>query len=150
MHHSSMSREINLLYFFSWIFTWFLQKDPIKVQIFRLLTAQVKHHQICSLIGSFFWKYIKYIFFVSKKTIIWWILIRALKSKKKNFDWFFLFFLDLKKHRGVIFYDTRVWCNISRNTDLWFGKWHEELGTRKSQNWDFHWVLLYKVENIWA
>ena len=22
--------------------------------------------------------------------------------------------------------------------------------TRKSQNWDFHWVLLYKVENICA
>ena len=20
--------------------------------------------------------------------------------------------------------------------------------TRKSQNWDFHWVLLYKVENV--
>ena len=59
MHHSSMSWEITLLYFFSWNFLWFLQKESIKVQNFRLLTGQVKFHQICTLIGSFCWKYIK-------------------------------------------------------------------------------------------
>ena len=61
MHHSSVSWEITLLYFFSWNFIWFLQKKPIKVQNFRkILTAQVKFHQICTLIGSFCWKYIKF------------------------------------------------------------------------------------------
>ena len=60
MHHSSMSWEITLLYFFGWNFIWFLQKEPIKVQNFRLSTAQVKFHQICTLIGSFCWKYIKF------------------------------------------------------------------------------------------
>ena len=35
---------------------------------------------------------------------------------------------QLKKYRGVIFHDTRVWCKIWRKTDLWFGKWHEEFG----------------------
>ena len=57
---------------------------------------------------------------------------------------------ELKKYRGITFHDTRVWCKIWRKTDLLFGKWHEEFGTRKSQNWNFHWVLLCKVENIWA
>ena len=34
---------------------------------------------------------------------------------------------ELKKYRGVIiFHDAREWCKISRKTDLWFGKWHEE------------------------
>ena len=33
---------------------------------------------------------------------------------------------ELKKYRGAIFHDTRVWCKIWRKTDLWFGKWHEE------------------------
>ena len=60
MHHSSMSWEITLLYFFSWNFIWFLQKEPIKVQSVRLSTAQVKFHQIYTLMGSFCQKYIKF------------------------------------------------------------------------------------------
>ena len=36
LHLSSMSWEITLLYFFSWNFMWFLQKEPIKVQNLRL------------------------------------------------------------------------------------------------------------------
>ena len=35
---------------------------------------------------------------------------------------------ELKKYRGAIFHDTRVWCKIWRKTDLWFGKWYEEFG----------------------
>ena len=35
---------------------------------------------------------------------------------------------ELKKDRGVIFYDTRVWCKTWRKTDLGFGKWHDEFG----------------------
>ena len=35
---------------------------------------------------------------------------------------------ELKKYKGAIFCDTRVWCKIWRKTDLWFGKWHEEFG----------------------
>ena len=55
-----VSWEITLLYFFSWNFIWFKQKEPIKVQNFRLSTAHVKFHQIRTLIGSFGWKYIKF------------------------------------------------------------------------------------------
>ena len=84
--------------FFSWSFIWFLQKEYTKVRI-------------CTLIGSFCWKYIKfqlkrYIvvmshdteewckiwrknwFFVLKMPRIWWIMIRALKSLKHlHFVW---------------------------------------------------------------
>ena len=59
MDHSSVSWEITLQYFFSWNCTWFGQKEPIKVQDFRLLTAHIKFHQICTWIDSFCWKYIK-------------------------------------------------------------------------------------------
>ena len=38
------------------------------------------------------------------------------------------YMFELKKYRGAIVHDTRVWCKISRKTDLWFGKWHEEFG----------------------
>ena len=79
------------------------------MQNFRLATAQIKFHQICIFIDSFYWKYIKLQlkkyrrvmshdtgewklkkkrFFVSKMTRIWWILIRALRSLKNlPFDW---------------------------------------------------------------
>ena len=52
--------ERTLLYFFSWNCTWFEEKEPIKVQNFRLSTAHVKFHQIGTLIGPFCWKYIKF------------------------------------------------------------------------------------------
>ena len=81
------------------------------VQNFRLSTAQVKFHQICTLIGYFCWKCIKFqlkkvwtsciswyqrvvqnlkrnFFFASKITRIWWIFVRTLKSLKiLHFDW---------------------------------------------------------------
>ena len=76
---------------------WFLQKESIKAQNFRLSTGQVKFYQICTLIVSFHWKYIKFQLkkcrgvmsmmqnlkknqLVSKMTRILVILIRALKS----------------------------------------------------------------------
>ena len=51
---------------------------------------------------------------------------------------------------------TEYWCKIWRQTDLYFQKWHEEFGKFspqhiwKSKNWDFSWLLLSKVENVWA
>ena len=48
----------SLLYLFSWNIIWFLPKEPTTVQNFRLLTAQVKFHQIWTLIRYFCWKYV--------------------------------------------------------------------------------------------
>ena len=59
-HHSSLSWEVTLRYFFSWNFKWFGQKESIKELNFRFLTAHVKLHQICTLMCSFCWKYIKF------------------------------------------------------------------------------------------
>ena len=148
MHHSSMSWEISLLYFFSWNFIWFLQKEPTTVQNFRLSTAQVKFHQICTLIGFFCWKYIKfqlkkYRGVVSHDTEDWCKIWRKTDLLFQNWQEFGEFLsehskvskictligslhekyvmFDLKKYRGVIFHDTREWCKIWRKTDK-FGK----------------------------
>ena len=42
---------------------------------------------------------------------------------------------ELKKYRGVIFYDTREWSKIWRKTDLRFRKWHEEFGNFLQTEW---------------
>ena len=68
--------------FFSWNCTWFGEKEPIKVQNFRLTTAHVKFHQICTLIDSF-----------SLVPIVYNVFI-----------------FDLKNYRGVIFHDTEERC----------------------------------------
>ena len=46
----------SLLYYFSWKFIWFLQKEPTTVQNFSLLTALVKFYRIYSFISYFCWK----------------------------------------------------------------------------------------------
>ena len=83
--------------------------------------AAVASLKICTLVGSYWAKYILF---------------------------------ELKKYRGVIFYDTEEWCKIWRKTDVWFGKWQEygkfspeHLKISKLWLW---WDLLSKVENVWA
>ena len=149
----SVTRDNSSVLCFRWKCTWFGQKVPIKVQNFTFLTALVKFTQICNLIGSFCWKYIKmsarkvqrsYVswhwrltenlkkkwFLVSNMTRIWWVLIQTFKKLKNlHFDWFLLCkVFDLKKYRGVIFHDTEEWCKLCWKTDLCFQKWHEESG----------------------
>ena len=62
---------------------------------------------------------------------------------------------ELKKYRKVMFNGTKYWFEIWRKTDLCFQKWHEEFSkfspdVWKSKNWDFYWVVLSKIENVWA
>ena len=122
------------------------------VQTFRLLTAHVKFQQICTLIGSFCWKYIKvqlkkYRGVMSHDPEEWYNIWRKtdfLFQKWQEFGEFwpehskvsrictligsycakYLMF-DLKKYIGVIFHDTEAWYKIWRKTHLWFGKWQE-------------------------
>ena len=44
---------------------------------------------------------------------------------------------ELKKYKGSIFHDTRVWCKIWKRTDLWFGKWHEKFDKCSSEHTKF-------------
>ena len=139
-HHSLISWEITLLYLSSQNFIWFLQKKSINVQNFRLSSAQLKFHQVGTLIGSFCWKYIK----ISAKKVQENTKCDA-KFKKKTICCFkcdknlasfdpstqksqklALWLVDLKACRGFIFYDAKELCKIWRKTDLWFGRWHEE------------------------
>ena len=48
---------------------------------------------------------------------------------------------ELKKYRGVMFF-WWTWLEESSKFSL--------QSKRNSQNWDFHWILLFKVENVWA
>ena len=64
------------------------------------------------------------LFFVSKMTRIWWILIWALKSLKNlHFDWSLLcklYNVWPKKVQRSIFHDTRVMQNLKKN---WLVVW---------------------------
>ena len=125
------------------------------MQSFRLLIAHVKCHQICTLIGSFCWKYIKfqlkkYRGIISYDTEEWrkiWRKTDMVFQKWIEFSEFWsehsevsktcslicpfrakYITFDLKKYRGVTFYDTEESCKIWRKTDLCFGKWREGFG----------------------
>ena len=133
MHHSSISWEIHLLYFFSRNFIWFFTKGAhhsAKFQTFdcsgeispnlyfdRLLLLKVykvSAKKVWRKYVSWYQRVVqnlkKNLFFASKMTRTWWILIQALKGLKHlHFDWSLLciaYNLWLKKYRGVIFYDT--------------------------------------------
>ena len=63
---------------------------------------------------------------------------------------------ELKKYRGVMFHGIEDLRKIWRKIDLGFQKWQEQFSrfspehVQKSKKWDFYWVLLSKVENVWA
>ena len=133
------------------------------MQNFRLSTALIKFHQICTLIDSFYWKYIKFQlkkyrgvmshdtgewckiwrkndFLFQKLNYVSWILIRALRSLKHlHFDWSFLcqvYNVWPKKVRRSCnsWHCIEESCKIWRKNSLWFGKWHEELGKFSSEH----------------
>ena len=60
LNHSSVSWDINSLYFFSWNFIYFQQKEPIKVQIWWNFTWAVERLKFCTLMGLFFPTHIKF------------------------------------------------------------------------------------------
>ena len=148
MHHSSMSWEITLPYFFSWNFKWFLQKESAKVQNFRKIsTAEVNFTKFV------LWLLLLKVYTISAKkkyrgvmshdTEDWWKIWRKTNLLFQNWQEFGEFWsehykvskictliapfrakytiFDLKKYRGVIFRDTKESCKILRKTRLWFG-----------------------------
>ena len=131
------------------------------MQNFRLSTPQLKFHQICTLIGSFCWKYIKFQLKkhrgnMSYDTEQWckiWRKTNLLFQKWQKFGEFWsehskvakictligsfrtkYITFDLKKYGGVIFHDTEESCHIWRKIHLWFGKWHKEFGKFSSEH----------------
>ena len=122
------------------------------MQNFRLSAAQIEFHQICTLIDSFYWKYIKFQlkkyrwvmshdteewckiwrkndFFFQKMTGIWWILIRALRSLKNlHFYWSFL----CKVYN--------VWLKkVQRSRNSWH--WGVMQNLKKKMTWKMTWGI---------
>ena len=135
-----MSWDINSLYFFSWNFIYFQQKEPIKVQIWWNFTWAVERLKFCTLMGFFCPTHIKFLpkkyrrivshkhwrvmQSLKKKQIvvsnmtwrIWWVFTQPLESLKIYFRWA----LNTRNYKliGVIFHDTEQWCNVWINPDL--------------------------------
>ena len=81
LHHSSVSRDITSLYFFSWNCICFQQKEPIKVQIWWNVTWEVWSQTFCPLMGSFCPHHIYKVSATKvQKSYLW----RVILSLKKN------------------------------------------------------------------
>ena len=123
------------------------------MQNFKLLTAQVKLHQIYTFIGSFYWKYVKfqlkkYRGVMSHGTEEWCQILRKmylLFQRWQEFGGFWFKFsevskscafispfcakyimFDLNKYRVLSKHERKIW-KTWRKTDLWFRKIHAEI-----------------------
>ena len=110
----------------AWFKTWWgidLSVQNWHEQFDKFGPEYSKISKICALMDCFWWKYIMF---------------------------------GVNKYREVMFDGTGYWCKMWRKIDWCFQKWHEEFGKfspehiQKTTNWDFYWVLLSKVENVWA
>ena len=121
MHHSSMSWEITLLYFFSWNFTWFLQKEPIKVQNFRKISSSGK---------------ISPNLYFDRLLLLKVYKISAKKVQRSYVSWYWRLMQNLKKNRFVLLKVTGIWWIFIRALE-------------SLENLHFHWSLLCKIYNLW-
>ena len=156
LHQSSVSWDINPLYFFMWKFVYFQQKEPIKVHIWWNFMWAVQSLIFCTLMGSFYPNHIKFLLKKVQKSYIswhwrviqslkknglvvsnmtwriWWILMRAVASLKIcPLMCYFCqkhIISEPKNYRGVLCHNTKKWCKLWGGTDLCFEKWHEEFG----------------------
>ena len=115
------------MYFSSWNFIKFLQKEPTKVKNFRLSTAQVKFLQACTLIGSFCRKYIKfqlkkYRGVMSHDTEEWCKIWRKTDSVFQKWLWRIL--IGALKILKNLHFD---WCLLCKVYNVWPKKSTEEL-----------------------
>ena len=105
----SFMRELFCTFSAETVGTWFGQKEPIKVQNFRLLSAHVKLHQIYTLIlGS-----LKYIKILAKKYDILWLLMISYDILY-HILWLWRLMRNLKKNWSVVSKMTRIWWNLMR------------------------------------
>ena len=153
----------------------FAQKELTKVQNFKLFTAHTTLHQMCTLIGPFCWKYIKFKYkgFMSPGTEercqIWrktnllfqnWQEFGEHSKVSKMCNLIGLFCakyitFDLKIYsvqRSYIWWHWRLMQNFMENWLVLPKMTWENFnqGTQKLQNWDFDGIPLSRTENIWA
>ena len=139
------------------------------MQNFRLSTSQMKFHQLYTLISSFCWKYIKFqwkdmqeLFHDTEEWCKIWRKTDFLFQKCQEFDKFALWlvpfvqstqrkksteelcFMTLKSHARS---EKKLTCGLENDMKN-LENFHKN--TWKCQNWYFHGILLFKVENAWA
>ena len=148
MHHSSVSWEISLPYFFSWNLHDLDKRSPsnCKISDFRLkrkISQNLYFDRLTKLHIILAKKYRRVISHKPESRCKIWRKTDMLFQKWQEFSeiWpehsqvskistflcsYYAKYLmfDLKEYRGVIFYDTEGWCKILRKTDKLFGKWH--------------------------
>ena len=137
------------------------RQKECKVQKFRLSTSHVKIYQICTLIGSFCWKYMNFQLKSTEELCLMTLkshtkfeekLIRCFKNdknltqaleslKKLHFDWFPLckvFNVWPKKvQRSYFWWHWRFMQNLKKN---WLGVW--------KMTWEIWRILIWPLKNV--
>ena len=159
-HFSVMRHNSSIL--FSWIFFYFQQKEPIKVQIWWNFMRAVKSLHFHGLLWSKTYKVLdekvqkSYVSWhwrvipslrknwplIPKKTWgIFWILMRAVASWK--FALWCASFVEIilcLRQKNTDSYTTKQWCKVSGGTDLCFETWHEGFGKFRPNTWKSQYV----------
>ena len=120
MHHSWVSWEITLLYFFGWNCTWFGPKEPIKVQNFRLSTSN----------------FTKFTYF---DRLLFLKVYKILAQKVDTEE------LCLMTPKIYAKFEEKLICCFKNDRNLA----NFDLSTRSLKNLHCYWFLLCKIFNVW-
>ena len=141
VHHSSVSWDITPLYFFSWNFIYFQQKEPIKVQIWWNFTWAVSL-KFCTLAGSFYKSHMrfqlrKYRRLISHNIEEW------CKVQRKTDIWFQIWHEEFspKDSKAQKFYFDRLF--LSKVFEVWAKKVQ-----RSYFSW--HWLVMQNLNKPWT
>ena len=155
-----MKDNSSVLFYFFTLYT-FLGKNQSKCRFLRLLSAQIKIHQILVIFETknqlWHWTVVQNL---NKhwpslfKSGTGWTFIRALKTLK-NYTLMSSFcskhMFQLEYFRGIMYHETEGWYKIYRKADLWLEKRdmrnlvNFHASSQKSENLLFDQILLSKA-----
>ena len=147
------------MYFFSWNFIWFGQKELIRVQNFRLSTPHVKFHQICTLIGSLCWKYLKfqlkkYRRVMSHDTEEWcktWRKTDLLFQKWQELCEFWTWAFEILKISTLIgSFLCKLYNVWPKKVQRGYLSWHCRVMQNLSKNWIVVWKMTWRIWQIFT
>ena len=118
-----MSWEISLLYFCSWNFIWFLQKEPATVQNFRISDNSGK---------------ISPNLYFDRLLLLKVYKVSSKKSMKE---------ICLMMQKSGAKFEEKLTCGLENDMKN-LANFHQN--TWKCQKWCFHGIFLPKVEHAWA
>ena len=143
LRHSSLSWDITPLYFLSWSFKYFQQKESIKVQIWPNFTWTVKSLKFCTLMDSFCPNYIKFWLKMYERVIShdneeWW---KAKKTDLRFQTWREKFGECSPNH-------SKVWKFLLDG--LFLPKVYKVWATKIQKSYlSWHWTVMQNVKKPW-